>query len=228
MRLVAATLALTGCWLLLAASALGETLRVAHYDTGGVVLPGERMLRAALLDAGVDVVDVELPLGRALVETSRGVLVDADPARTREAVARLSGLVIVEEPVAVVSFGAFTRSSAPPVQGWASLRTRRVVTFSGSVILDRLLHENGLSDVYRADTYTGAALMLAFARADVAILPIEEATAALNRYGITLIRPSGPPLASTPLYFVLNKRHAALAPRIADAIKRQKSLSARQ
>lgn len=222
-----ATLALLGACLLATATARAETLRVARYDTGGVTLPEEVVLRDALRDAGVTVIDVELPLGRSLAETSRGVIVDADPARTREAVAQFRDLVIVEEPVSVISFGAFTRQSAPPVQNWASLKGRRVVTFSGSLILNRLLRENGLDDAYRADTYTGAALMLAFGRAEVAVLPVEEAVAALGRYGITMIGPNGPPLASTPVYLVLNKRHAALAPRIAESLKRRKAQRSR-
>jgi polar amino acid transport system substrate-binding protein len=215
------SVALLAC--VLSATAAAQSLRIAHYDTGGVQLPTENMLRAALKRAGIEPVMVEIPLGRALLEADRGVLLDADPARTLEAAGRFSNLVAVGEPLRVITLGAFIRHGAEPVAGWKSLQQRKVVTFSGAVFVERLLQENHLTRVYRADTYTGAALMLAFGRADVALLPVDEAVAALRRYDITMIQPSGPALATAPLYFILNRKHAALAPRIAAAIKLEKS-----
>lgn len=198
------------------------TLRVATYDTGGTTPATASFLGDALQHAGIRVELVDLPLARALVEADRGVLVDADPARAREALRGFSNLVLVEEPIHRLQLGAFVRRGAPPVTGWASLRGRTVVAFEGSVVLDRVLREHGITSVIRTGTYARAALMLAIGRGDVAILPRPETIAVLRKYNLEVIGPSGPVLAEVPLYFVLNKRHAGLAPTLAEAFREQK------
>lgn len=205
----------------LAAQPAGEDLRelrIARYDTGGVAHPVAAVLTRVLADMGMTLVWVDVPLARSLQEVERGVLLDADPGRVPEALAGYKNLVRVPVPAYHLRFSAFVRDDTVPVNGIASLRERTVVVNRGTVMLEKLIASNGLKNVYYTDTYTGALMMLILHRADVAILPHEEAMQAFGNLHISYIRPSGDVLSRVPIYLVLNKRHAALLPRLAAGI----------
>lgn len=206
-------------WPAAALPASCDPVRIAVYDTGPREHPVERLLTAAYAAAGARLETVEVPLARSLLETDRGQIIDADPGRVREAVSGFANLVLVPEPVHRLQLSAFVRGDAPEVTGWASLKGRRVITFGGSVSLDRALAQHGIDDVYRADGPPGAALMLLIGRGDVAILPLVETRAFLAKYNTAVLRPSGPVLIDEPLYHVLNKRCAHLVEPLARALR---------
>lgn len=200
-----------------------RSLRIAHYVTSGAAPATQRMLELSLHDVGVTPVMVDVPLARALIEVDKGEILDADPARVMEALRAFPNVVAVPEPVYQLRLGAFIRRGSPPVTGWPDLQSREVIAYRGSVLLDRLLVENHIAHVTRADTYVGALLMLASRRGDVAILPSSEVAAALAKLPVQFIEPSGPVLADVPLFFVLNKRYADLAQPLAAAIRRHRA-----
>lgn len=200
-----------------------RVLRIAHYETRGAAPAAQRLLEESLRDVGVVPVAVEVPLARALFETDKGEILDADPARSMEAISEFRNIVAVPEPIYRLQLGAFIRHGSPPVLRWSDLRSRQVIAFSGSVVLDHLIVSNSIMHVTRADTYITAVFMLATGRGDVAILPRREVVAVLDELPVHVIEPSGPMLSDVPLFFVLNKRYADLALPLAEAIRQHRA-----
>lgn len=200
-------------------------LRVARYGTSGTIFPFQDYLETAFKVAGVEGIAVDIPMSRALSAVNQGILADADPARAMDVIEKWPNLIAVAEPVYQLELRAFVRNGDVPVTGWNSLQGRRVIAYSGSVVLDRLLTDAGIANVIRADNFVVSAMMLGAQQGDVAILPNAEMLTALSGSNQNLIEASGPILASIPLYFALNKRFSALAPMLAEAFIRGKSAS---
>lgn len=201
----------------------GTALRIARYETGGEQPPMQAMVEAALRAAGMAFIYVDIPNARVLIEADKGVMVDADLARAREALSAFPHLVVVDEPVYRFQLSAFVLKSAPPVVGWQSLLDRAVVVNAGSVVLDRLLGQHRISNVTRADSYTNAARMLQVGHGDVVILPLDEGRKLFERLGARDVVASGPLLVDVPLYFVVNSRFSEFVPAIEREIRRQKT-----
>jgi len=61
--------------------------------------------------------------------------------------------------------------------------------------------------------------LLAQGRVDVAVAGGHDVRTLSRRKGLAELRALSPPLAVRPMYIYLNKRHARLAPRLAEALR---------
>lgn len=174
------------------------------------IIAGEAFRRA-----GVRLKLVRLPAERALINADAG-LEDGDLVRIAGLEAQYPNLVRVPEKLVDWTFSAFGKDASIP-GNWDALRARPLAYIRGWKI-----YERELSGASQALSVEDAAQMFRLLRLDRAETILYERWMGLHlisRQGIEGIYALEPPLAKREMFIYLHKRHAALAPRLAEALR---------
>lgn len=131
-------------------------------------------------------------------------------------------LVPIRESALTFEFVAFTTRAQLSVGDWRQLGDYTVGHLTGSVILARNSRKYAGS-VTSVRSVRQLFSMLDRGRIDVAIIERWTGLHAAKQLGLKNVRMLRPALARKPMYFFLNRRHAALAPRIAAALREMKA-----
>jgi polar amino acid transport system substrate-binding protein len=205
--------------LLLARSALAHELQLSVIANNATHREAWHIAQEAMRRAGIAVVAREVPAERALVSAKSGVT-DGDVARF-EAVGRLyPELVRVPEPSLYYQAYAYAYRRFDVSAGWDSLRGRTICLRRGIKLYE--MRTAGMSRQV-LDDERSLLRMLRSGGCEVALLednnPDVRAAMAASPplYRLT------PQLEGAPLYIYLHKRHAALVPRIAQALRQMRA-----
>jgi polar amino acid transport system substrate-binding protein len=176
----------------------------------------DRIVSEAFRRIGVAVKLVRLPSERALQNADKGID-DGNYVR----IAGLSGLypnlIMVPEPMSEFAFTAFTRDPGLKTAAWADLRTRRVAIVIGWKIAEQ--HLEGAPSITRVRDEEGLFTLLDKGRVEVVVSSLHSGAAIIRAHGYTGVRALAPPLSVQPMYLYLNKKHAALVPKLAEALR---------
>lgn len=129
-------------------------------------------------------------------------------------------LVRVPEPIFVNDFVATSTVPAAPVRKWDDLRPRSI-----GYILGWQVFENNLPPVRTVSVARDSRQLMGLLKAGRVEVALHERWQALwqaRELGLNLIVHE-PPLASTPMYIYLNRRHADLVPRVAAELAAMKA-----
>lgn len=216
-------LALAGIWLLVAAGPCRAEMPVlvlndtnappfTTHDNQGFLdaVAGEAFRRA-----GVMLRLVKLPAERGLINANAGID-DGDLTRIAGLEARYPNLIRVPEKLIDYEFGAFGKNAALPAT-WDALRAHPIGHIRGWKI-----YENQLAGARMAVTSDDASQMfrqLQLNRIEVALYERWLGLSLLKQQGIKGIYPLDPSLGKREMFIYLNKRHAALVPRLAEALR---------
>ena len=186
-------------------SAIGAESRIA-----------QEIVKEAYRRIGVQVSFKELPAERALLESNAGRS-DGDLMRVEGLEATYPNFVQVPVAIFHVEGVVFTKTLRFAVAGWDSLKPYTIGTRIGLKFA-----ENGTAGmaVTKTATMLEALRNLDAGRVDVVVLPRIAGTEALMEghfVGLSILEP---PLATTPLYPYLNKKHVALLPQITEVLKK--------
>lgn len=165
--------------------------------------------------AGVGLKLVRLPAERALMNADSG-LDDGALARIAGLDANYPNLVRVPEKLLDWTFCAFSRDAAIPGQ-WAAIRQHPTGFIRGWKIYERGMA--GAEQVLTAEDSAQLFRMLQLDRVEVVLYECWMGQSLLARAGMRGISPLAPPLARKEMFIYLNKRHAALAPKLAAALR---------
>lgn len=174
------------------------------------VVAGEAFRRA-----GVRLKLVKLPAERALRNANAGID-DGDLSRITGLEAEYPNLVRVPEKLLDWEFAAFSRNPVLPPR-WDTLRGVPVGHIRGWKIYERELA--GAPHVVSAENPAQLFRQLQLGRTDVALYERWQGLDLLQREGIAGVNALAPTLARREMFIYLHKRHAALAPRIAQALR---------
>jgi len=210
-------------FLLLAPAALAAaplrftTSHAAPHSTADGTGSEDLVLKEALRRLGYQARILHLPSKRSIVNVNIGVD-DGHFSRIPGLQASYRNLVLVPEPICTFEFAVFSKRELA-IDGWDSLKPYRTGVIGGWMILERnLAHLPKLTVVANKESLFS---MLAKDRLDAAVFELSEGVALLKQAGITNVRPTGT-LVKRDLYVYLNKRHQALAGRLATALKDMK------
>ncbi|MFN3750868.1 MAG: substrate-binding periplasmic protein [Thiobacillus sp.] len=165
--------------------------------------------------AGVRLRLVRLPAERGLVNANAG-LEDGDLTRISGLEAGYPNLIRVPEKLIDWEFSAFSRQG-PRQASWESLRTQSLGHIRGWKI-----YEHKLAATPAGITAEDAAQLfrlLQLGRIEVALFERWQGLARIERERLAGVHMLEPPLARREMYIYLHKRHAALVPRIARALR---------
>lgn len=156
---------------------------------------------------------------RGLLNADSGVD-DGDVARVVGIERNYPNLVRVAEPVMYYQMVAFSRRPRFAVAGAASLRAYDVGILTGWKILERTIV--GSHSLLKLETGRQLFDMLDKERIDVAVIEKYEGLHFIRGMGLEGIVAMEPALVEGDWFLYLNKKHAALAPRLAEELRRMK------
>jgi len=177
------------------------------------IVAGEAFRRA-----GVELRLVKLPAERGLINANAGIE-DGDMARIAGLEKQYPNLVRVPEKLVDWEFSAFSKDTSIP-SNWKAIRQHSVGHIKGWKIYEQNLA--GAERVTTADDPAQLFRLLDLNRIEVALYEHSFGVALARQQGLKGVRPLAPPLANREMFIYLHKRHANLAPRIADALRAMK------
>jgi polar amino acid transport system substrate-binding protein len=161
------------------------------------------------------------PSARSLDLANQGV-VDGEGLRVAGLEQQYPNLIPVPERFAGISFVAFSRNTSIKLdQGWSSLKPHRIAFINGWKLFEANATE--ARSVTKVDKVEQLFQMLDADRVDVVLYTLADGLDVMKRLGISNVVALTPSLRDTDMYLYLNKKHALLVPRIAQALRDMKA-----
>lgn len=158
---------------------------------------------------------VKLPAERALLLANDG-LEDGELTRIAGLEEQYPNLVRVPEKLIDWDFAAFSKDASIPAS-FQAIRRHSVGLIKGWKIYER--NTAGAERVTTVDDPEQLFRLLDRERIEVALYARLMGLALIQKQGLKNIRPLEPPLARRAMYIYLNKRHAKLVPKLAEALR---------
>jgi polar amino acid transport system substrate-binding protein len=176
----------------------------------------DRIVVEAFRRIGTAVKLVMLPSERCLQNANQGID-DGVYVRIAGLEKAYPNLIMVPEPVSEFVFTAFTRAPGLKVSGWDDLRQRQVAIVAGWKIVEKNLA--GAANLKSVRDEEALFALLDKGRAEVVVGGLYAGREIIRTRGYQGIRALSPPLATKPMYLYLNKYHAGLVPKLAEALR---------
>lgn len=171
--------------------------------------------------AGIDIKFVTLPSERSLVAANQGE-VDGEGLRVAGLDDSYGNLVRVPERYVSISFVAFAKDPALSVaQGWDSLKSHRVAFIHGWKMFES--NAGSARVVNKVDKPEQLFQMLEHGRIDLALYTLADGVALARKMGLQGVVALNPTLKDVDMFLYLHRRHAALVPKIAAALREMKA-----
>ena len=200
---------------LLALPAQGRDLQLYLIPNTPAHVEAWQVIQAAARRAGIGVAMQPMPPQRGMVMANKGEL-DGAIGRTMLAARDFPDLVPVPEPVFLYAPSAYSYKQLDVSGGWAALRGHTLCVRRGYTLMEERTRKLPRQ---RMDDDASLLRMLRHGGCDVAVMdrqnPAARAAMAADR-DLHLLQPA---LEEVPLYLFLHKRHAALVPRLAEALR---------
>lgn len=158
---------------------------------------------------------VKLPAERGLINANAGIE-DGDMVRIAGLEKQYPNLVRVPEKLVDWEFTAFSKD-ASIASNWEAIRRRSVGLIKGWKIYEQ--HMAGAERTVTAGDPAQLFRLLELDRIEVALYVRWMGLALVRQQGLRGVQPLDPPLFTREMFIYLHKRHAALAPRLADALR---------
>jgi len=191
-----------------------------YYHTAEMTGLADEVLTEALKRIGFELEVVVLPTERSLKMAKDG-LVDGELMRTRAIEKEYPSLIRVPEPLVDVEFSVFSNTPIDLTDGWSSLAGKSI----GLVIGMKLIEKNVPKDAQVSGVKSIEQLfsMLNKGKTDYAVMPRGIGQDFLQGNGLSHILISNQALVSVPAFTYLHLKHASLAPRLEEAIRKMKT-----
>jgi len=165
--------------------------------------------------AGVRLRLVRLPAERGLINANAGIE-DGDMVRIAGLEAQYPNLVRVPEKLIDWEFTAFSKDAALPAR-WETLRPRPVGHIRGWKIYEQQFA--GAPHAVTAEDSAQLFRQLQLDRIEVALYARWQGLSLVRRQGLKGVYALEPPLATREMFIYLNRRHVALVPKVAEALR---------
>lgn len=169
----------------------------------------------AFARAGVKLQLIKLPAERALINANAGID-DGDLTRIAGLERLYPNLIRVPEKLINWEFTAFTKATNIPAT-WQGMRHHIIGYITGWKIYEQHLHDN--TQIVTATNPTQLFYLLSHDRIEVALYARWMGQALIEQLRLKNIHQLEPVLDSREMFIYLNKRHAALVPRIAESLR---------
>jgi polar amino acid transport system substrate-binding protein len=212
--------ALVWLWALVAGAA-AQTLTISTNNTPLDRQALQDLSKEAFRRIGADIKLVSLPSERSLHSANQGE-VDGEGLRVPGLASQYPNLVQVPERFIGISFVAFAKDASIRLdQGWDSLKPYRVAFINGWKMFEA--NASGARVVNKVDKPEQLFLMLDGGRIDLALYTRADGIALARSMGLAAVAPLAPSLKDVDMYLYLHKRHEALVPKLAQALREMKA-----
>ncbi len=181
----------------------------------------DQLSQEAFRRIGVSFKLVSLPSERSLQSANLGE-VDGEGLRIAGLGSQYPNLIQVPERFIGISFVAFARDASIRLdQGWESLKPYSVAFITGWKMFEA--NAAGARVINKVDKPEQMFQMLASERVDLVLYTRADGVVLVRQLGLSSVVPLAPALKDVDMYLYLNKKHEALVPRLAKALKDMKA-----
>jgi polar amino acid transport system substrate-binding protein len=202
------------------------TLRLGTQDAAKPFFEGPstvmHMIRQAVLSQQLQLEIVYLPRMRSLAQANQGYL-DGDLIRVEGIVREAKNLIKVPEPICLADFYIYSLTHKTQSNYWKDFENPRPILLTDMQGIQKLWPQQLLGDrAYTVADIQQGIRAIKYNKGNMLLLPdgilemLPKETA-----GIPFIRLQ-PKTGTQPVFMWLHKRHKALAPKLAHALKREK------
>jgi polar amino acid transport system substrate-binding protein len=177
------------------------------------------LAREAFKRIGIDVEVTAVPVERALINVNSG-LDDGDVFRVAGAELTYPNLIRIPEKVLNLDFIAYSKLPGIQLRTWADLQPYAVGYGAGWKIFER--NVKNVKEVTNTPSIHELFYLLEKGRVDVILMDRWQGQLIVRQRAYQL-KPIEPPLASVEMFMYLNKKHAALVPKVAQALRDMKA-----
>jgi polar amino acid transport system substrate-binding protein len=208
------------------ARAAAETLTISSNNTPQDRKALQRLSQEAFRRVGVTLNLVSQPSERSLHSANLGE-VDGEGLRVAGLDQQYPNLIQVPERYIGISFVAFAKDPTLRIDhGWADLKPYRVAFIRGWKMFEN--NASVARIVNKVEQPEQLFRMLDGGRIDLALYTLADGVAMVRDMGLAGVAPLSPSLKDVDMYLYLHRRHAALAPKLAQALRDMKADGAYQ
>ncbi|MGB0129160.1 MAG: transporter substrate-binding domain-containing protein [Rhodocyclaceae bacterium] len=210
-----------GFFFVTTAFADGQTITVSTNNTPLDRKTLESISQTAFRRLGMDFKLVSLPSERSLTSANLGE-VDGEGLRVAGLENQYPNLIQVPERYVRISFVAFAKDATINLDnGWDSLKPYRVAFITGWKMFEA--NASGAKIVNKVDKAEQLFQMLDSGRVDLALYTKADGVSLVRNLGLSAIAPVSPALKDVDMYLYLNRKHAALVPKLAQVLREMKA-----
>jgi polar amino acid transport system substrate-binding protein len=177
----------------------------------------QEISREAFRRIGYDIKLINLPSERSLQNANKGE-VDGEGLRIAGLNQNFPNLVQVPERYISISFVAFAKDALINLdKGWESLKPYRVAFITGWKMFEA--HASSTRIVHKVEKPEQMFSMLDNGRIDLALYTLADGLALVRQQKLSSIAPLAPSLKEVDMYLYLHKKHEALVPKLAQALR---------
>jgi polar amino acid transport system substrate-binding protein len=173
-------------------------------------------VREAFRRAGLEIEIARVPSERALLNVDQGID-DGTYDRIAGVESAYPSLVMVPEPVTEFEFVAFSRRLDIRIADWSSLKPYSVGIVTGWKLLEANIRE--VRELLKVRDERQLFNLLDKNRADLVVIERRQGLEACRQNAGGVPHVLDPPLAVRKMYLYLNRKHAGLVQRLADALR---------
>ena len=179
----------------------------------------DELARAAFGRIGVEVEVMAVPVERSMMNVNDGVD-DGDIFRIAGVERDYPNLIRIPEKVLDNDFIAYTKRADIKIRNWTDLQPYVVAYGTGWRIFDR--NVKGVKELTKTSSIHELFTLLEKGRADVILMDRWQGQWIVHQKGYQVYLQE-PPLARVEMFMSLNKKHAALVPRVSQALADMKA-----
>jgi polar amino acid transport system substrate-binding protein len=177
------------------------------------------LAKEAFRRIGVEVEVTAVPTERSLINVNAG-LDDGDLFRIAGVEAQYPNVIRVPEKTMDNDFVAYAKRPDVRIRNWADLRPYAVAYTAGWKIYER--NVTGVKELTNTPTADELAPLMDKGRVDVILMDRWQGLWSLRQAGYKYT-PQEPPLAHVEIFMYLNRKHADLVPKVAQALRDMKA-----
>ena len=185
---------------------------------------GDLVLKEAFKRIGYKLETARLPAERALINANQGID-DGDLARIGGLQKKYPNLIQVPETFLTVDMVLYSKNHPDfVVDGWESVASHSLAIISGWKIMEKNFGKLGdRVEIIKTDSPEQSFLLLQNDRVDFIAYSNWSGLGYIKEHNIKNITLLEPPLARPEFYVYLHKKHEAIVPELAKAIKTMKA-----
>lgn len=176
------------------------------------------LAREAFRRVGVEVEVTAVPTERSLINVNSG-LDDGDIFRVAGVEAAYPNVIRIPEKTIDNDFIAYSRIPGIQIRNWADLQAYSVAYATGWKPYER--NVKNVKELTTTSSIHELFPLLEKGRADIILMDRWQGQWVVQQMGYQL-KPLEPPLARFEMFMYLNKKHAALVPKVAQALRDMK------
>jgi len=180
-----------------------------------------KILREAYSNLGMEIEFKEYPILRSTHYAHTGS-VDGEIFKVNGVDKKYPNLIKIPVPLDTLELMVLTRKNSPLQATWPSLHRASIGYFRGIFFIERQIETQNITNAKTLETNEQLIKMVSLGRLEAGLIARITGVMLLQKNPANNVMLHKHPIAATPVYHYLNKKHADLVPQLTEILHRMK------